>query len=211
MEQEQVDLIIRAAKVLQDKKEIFDYLIVILPVTTAFIGWFASIRWQSHMFTKNIKKEHYYKASEKVESIVESFSNFLEYVYTFYKNTKNDMNQRQPLAEDTLTDFITEYQFMLGHILQKLKIIFPGTNITTTKVASEMKFLEANIKEMNGVINDLHRPNPDMVSIKTRIEGLNKRNLVTITNVANEVSMIENKIISILNNKAIKLNIKELE
>ena len=209
MEKEQIDLIIRAVQVLQKKKELYDYLIVILPVMTAFIGWFASAWWQSHTFVRNTKKEHYYLARDKVEMIVESFHSFLEYVYKSYKDIKNDVNLAKHMQEDTFTDFVTEYQFKLGSIHQKLKIIFPGRKFPIKKITDEMKVLEANILEMAKVVNALCGPNPDMPAIHQCMEELNKKNSGSIEKITMEVSMIENAIIEILNGKAHELGIKD--
>lgn len=209
MEKAQIDLIIRAAKVLQDKKEIYDYVVIILPVLTAFIGWFASTWWQSRVFVRNTKKEHYYVARDKVELIVGSFQNFLEYVYTFHKGMKNDANLMKFLEEDSFNDFVTEYQFKLGSVHQKLKIIFPGRRFPIKKITDEMEILEANILEMAEVVKALREPNPDVATISERIEDLNKRNQGSIDNVTKEISAIENTVIEILNEKAKKLGIKE--
>ena len=209
MEKEQIDLIIRAAHVLQQKKEFYDYMIVILPVVTAFIGWFASIWWQSHTFNRSTKKEHYYVAREKVESIVESLNKLLEYVYTFHKGIKNDFNKLKPLDEDTFNDFVTEYQFRLSSIYQKLKIIFPGRRFSIEKFITAMKVLEANIIEMDAIIKAHFGQNVNTSVIYNRIEDINKKNSDTIDTVTKEISMIENAIIGILGDKAKDLGIRE--
>lgn len=210
MKPEQIDLIIKAAQVLQEKKEFYDYMIIVLPVLTGFIGWFSSIWWQSRTFTINTKKEQYYTAREKVESVVENVNKFLEYVYIFHKSVKNNARQLRLLDEDAFNDFITEYHFKLASIHQKLKIIFPGRRFPIEKVASEMNVFVTNITEMNDVVMDQLRPNHDAISIKIRIEDLNKRNRITFDNVTKEISEIENTIINILSNKAKDLGIKEL-
>ena len=209
MEKEQIDLIIRAAQVLQEKKELYDYIVIVLPVVTAFIGWFASTWWQSRVFVRNTKKEHYYEARNKVEDIVGSFQNFLEYVYTFHKGIKNNANLRKILEEDSFNDFVTEYQLKLGSIHQKLKIIFPGRRFPTRKITDEMKILETNILEMAEVVKALRGPNPEVPTINERIEDLNKRDRDSIDNVTKEISAIENAVIEILNEKAKELGIKE--
>jgi hypothetical protein len=210
MEKEQLDLIIRAAEVLQKKKELYDYVVIVLPVVTAFIGWFASAWWQSHTFVKNTKKEHYYTARDKVELIVEGFHGFLEYVYTSYKQMKNDANLMKILDEDTFYDFITEYQFKLGSLHQKLKIVFPGKLFPIKNITDEMKLLEGSILEMGSeIVKAVIEPNPDILSINKRIEELNKKNSTIIEKVTKEVAAIENTIIEILNRKAHELGIKE--
>lgn len=145
MEQEQIDLLLRAAKVLQEKKKFYDYMVVVLPIVTAVLGWFASIWWQSYTFKKNSRKEHYYTVREKVESVNESFNTFLNYLYTFYKNIKNSTNRLCVIDGDVFNDFITEYQFMLDSIYQKLKIIFPGRHFPIEQLTKEMKIFENNI------------------------------------------------------------------
>lgn len=206
MEKEQFDLIIRAAQVLQNKKETYDYIVVILPVMTAFIGWFASIWWQSRTFVKNTKKEHYYVARDKVEHIEEMFNSFLEYIYTSYKSIKNDANLNKQLEEDAFYDFVTEYQFKLASIHQKLKIIFPGRHFPIKNITDEMKILEENILEMAKIVS---AQNSNVSAANSCIEDLNKRNRASIDNITNEVSIIENTIIEILNGKANELGIKE--
>ncbi len=210
MEKEQIDLIIRAAQVLQKKKEVYDYVVIILPIITAFVGWFASAWWQSRTFIKNTKKEHYYVARNKVELIVESFHSFLEYVYKSYKQIKNDANLMKILDEDTFYDFVTEYQFKLSSIHQKLKIVFPGREFPIKKISDEMKLLKASIWEMGrDIVEATSQPNPDIPAINNRIENLNKRSSGSIDNITKEVSVIENTIIEILNRKADDLGIKE--
>jgi len=210
MEQDQIDLLIRAAKVLQDKKEFYDYMVLVLPVVTGLLGWFASIWSQSRTFTKNTRKEHYYTAREKVESVVESFNTFLEYVYTVYKKNKNSANRLRDIDEDAFNDIITEYQFMLGSIYQKLKIIFPGRHFPIEQLTNEMKIFENNITEMNGIVKEVRESKPDMNALNKRVKDLNDSNSRVISNVTTQVSRIENIIIDILNNKANELGIKEL-
>ena len=210
MEQAQIDLLIRAAKVLQDKKEFYDYMAVVLPVVTAVLGWFAAIWWQSHIFKKNSRKEHYYTAREKVESISESFNTFLEYLYTFYKDIKNSANRVSVINNDVFDDFITQYQFMLDSIYQKLKIIFPGKHFPIEQLVKEMKIFENNIKEINDIVKEVRESKPDMNAIDKRVKDLNDRNSSVISNVTNHVTCIQNIIIDILNNKAKELGLTEL-
>ncbi|HHT9108392.1 MAG TPA: hypothetical protein ACFYEF_05755 [Candidatus Wunengus sp. YC63] len=209
MEQEKIDLLLRAAKVLQDKKEFYDYMVLVLPVVTAVLGWFAAIWWQSYTFKKNSRKEHYYTAREKVESISESFNKFLECLYTFYKNIKNIASRARVIDDDVFNDFITEYQFMLDSIYQKLRIIFPGKHFPIEQLTKEMKIFENNIKEINGIVKEVRESKPDMNAIDKRVEDLNNRNSSVISHVTTQVSRIQNIIIDILDNKAKELGIKE--
>ncbi len=210
MDQEQLDLIIRAAQALQDKKETYDYMIIVLPVLTGLAGWLASIWWQSRTFSRNTRKEHYYVAKEKAEEITSLFNEFLEYVYSFYKQAKNNANlHHQGVDDETLSDFITEYQFKLGFIYQKLKITFPGKRFPIEKVTRQMKSLEDNIIDMNDIMLSLHNPAPDMDTINDRIADLNNKNNQVITNITDEVSRIDNAVIETLNNRAKELGIKD--
>jgi len=211
MDQEQLNLIIRAAKVLQEKKEIYDYVIIVLPVLTAFIGWFASAWWQTRVFNKNTKKEHYYAAKEKAEAITALFSEFLEYVYSFYRTAKINANPPclQTTDGDALCDFITQYQFKLGFIYQKLRITFPGGRFPIEKVTEQMKSFEQNIMKMNDIVVDLRKPEIDTDAMDSRIADLNSSNTAVITNITDEVSRIENSVIGILTNRGKELGIKE--
>lgn len=210
MEQEKIDLLIRAAKVLQDKKEFYDYMVVVLPVVTAVLGWFAAIWWQSHTFTKNTKKEHYYTAREKVELIVESYSQFLDNIYNFYKQAKNSANQHSLIDGDDINDFITEYQFRLASIHQKLKIIFPGRRFPTEKITNEMHKFEKNINDMNEMINEVQSGKYDLDAIQSRNQKLNDDNKTVIDSITDQVNLIEDSIINILNNQAKELGIKDI-
>ena len=208
MEQEKIDLLIRAAKILQDKKELYDYMVVLLPIGTAVLGWLAAILWQSHIFTKNTKKEHYYNAREKVELIVESYSAFLDYVYNFYKQAKNTANQHSLIDSDDINDFITRYQFKLSSIHQKLKIIFPGRRFPTEKITNEMHKFEKNINDMNEMINEVQSGKYDLGAIQSRNQKLNDDNKTVIASITDQVNMIEDSIINILNNQAKEVGIK---
>lgn len=211
MDQEQLDLIIRAAQVLQERKEFYDYAIVVLPVFTAFVGWFASIWWQTRTFTRNTKKEHYYAAREKVEAIIVLFHEFLQYVYSFQKMAKNNANHRHlGVDHDAFCDFVTRYQFQLGFIHQRLKITFPGRRFPIEKVTSQTKGLEENITTMNHILVDLCKPDVDVDAINRRVTDLNRGNSEIIANITNEVARIENAAVELLNKRAKELGIKEL-
>ncbi|MBN2138337.1 MAG: hypothetical protein JW720_11065 [Sedimentisphaerales bacterium] len=211
MEQEKIDLIIRAVQVLQGKKEIYDYLIVILPVVTGLGGWFASIWWQSRTFCKNTRKEHYYQAKEKVESFVEKFNMFLQFVYTFYKNVKNRANLGQPpLGVDVLADFVTEYQFQLATIHQKLRITFPGRSFPIKVISDRMKDFEAGIAKIDNVIIASLDPESDEKELAKQVETISTDNNDTMSKITGEITNIENTIIGILNKMAGELGIKDL-
>ncbi len=210
MDKEQLDLIIRAAQVLQEKKELYDYLVIILPILTAVIGWFAAIWSQSHFFIKNTKKEHYYIAREKVELIVDSYNKFLEYVYRTRTQIKNDANLKKILDEDNYYDFITEYQFQLASLHQKLRIIFPGKQFSTEGVIREMKLFEEYIWKMGyEIVNEQAKSNFDIFSLNKQIEDLHAKMVTNINNITKAVVNIQTEAIKILTSKAKKLGIED--
>ncbi len=205
MDREQIESILQVAKLLPDSKSLYDYMVVILPVLTAFLGWLLSTWQQSYTFRLNTRKEHYYRMSEKVELIMEDFNNFLQYIDQYNKLVRGNANLLRPIPPDDFSDFVTKYQSMLGSIHQRLRIIFPGKRFPIEEVANSVKRLERNILQ----INDILQFKMDMAALQTKISTNNNSNEATVVDITYQVARIEDKIIDVLTNSAKQLGIRK--
>lgn len=215
MSPDQVDIIVRAAqKLLEQGRDLLYYLTLLMPIAAAVIGWLAASSQFRASFKKNLEKEHYYASKEHVMEIVKRHTSFLSYLYEFYKKVKGTFNVKQQLPVDTLTDFITEYNFKLAEILQLSRIEFPGQPIDIMPTIDLLKKLEVNIAEMDQTIAELRQQAstwvpgmPPLSSPDSQINLLNHTSTILINGIIDELTKHENMIVQALVDESVRLGL----
>ena len=212
----QITEAVRAA--VKNARSIYDYLAICLPPLTVAIGWFVSFWWQGRQFSKSNEKEQYYHVRGKTEEIVNSFNQFLDEIYRFYKSAKNRLNPPDfnLLSQDEIDDFITEIEFKLARIHQVQRLMFPGRTFNTKSIMDPLNELIEGIRSMNGCRGRLRE-----LSAMPKDEGqklfdqlnqeagdLNSKNAAATKQITKAVGAIEDQMIGLNTEKARVLRIR---
>ena len=216
MNNEDIRMIVDAINNLQNnQRDIYDYIVLLLPFITAIIAWFLSHLQTTASFRNIIQKEQYYQQKENTMIIIEKFNDFMAYIYDFYKETKNIFLSGCLLKEDAMNDFITEYNLQLAYIFQSIKIEGYNFDDSLRIINDNLKKVEIEILKMNNIIKEFHKEykggNSSSIQFfiinASDIEKFNKVNKESIQNQNDEVIKIENTIIKNLATRSVKLGI----
>jgi len=176
-----------------------DPVTVAVTLGSTILGWFLATVWQWWLTKREDKrqqdirafeneKEHYYRALEKTEQLVDQCSEVSDLLYQFFKNCMQSVNAGQPLPPNAMEDFITGFQIRIGkvHVLERL--YFPGIEFEAERITKGVDGLMQNVKEM---IRINHARATGTTIAQSEYDRLNASNFQRLNEIVTEIAMQE--------------------
>jgi len=199
-------------KSLESQKSLYDYLQLILPIASGFViaafGWLFAVYQTKFTFRSQLKKEQYYKSKEAIVRISSLINDYMIYVYQFTKLMKNQFNERIPLRNDPLLDFITEEQMKRAYIHQLVRIDFPSNGTNSALISESVRKITDTYTDL-AVINNriIAREITDSDQINLDIVQLHLECKNAVEKITDLFSEVEVRIVNGLRDEAYSLQI----